>query len=106
MGTYNATYYYRTRDFANNRFISHSAFCQIIKETAKKYQIKLLERTFTRCYNELLWVLKKNVRRSYYNNDTMRCEIYDLDVEERSCAACLMKCDRRYRAIYKYKHQS
>jgi Zn-finger domain-containing protein len=99
MKTYNATYFYMTKDFANNSFFRHRAQCVIIGETEKRYKIKLIESIYNRRYDEELWVLKKNVMRSYLCNETERCEIYDLTPAVESCRACLQRCDRRYRML-------
>jgi hypothetical protein len=101
MKTYNATYFYLTKDFTNNSFFRHSAQCVIIAETAKCYRIKLLESIYNRRYGETLWVLKKNVLPSRLCNENNVCELYDLTPANESCCACRERCDRRFRTLIK-----
>lgn len=79
--------------------------CRIVGETIKSYQIKLVEATNDRLPDEILWVRKKSVVRSYFNNETECCDIYELTPVEQSCRACLQRCYRRYDLLSIIKKQ-
>lgn len=95
MGTYDATYTYFTKDFANERFVKHSARCVVLKETVKSYLIRLKAKIPNHAPEEQLWVRKKSILRSYLNLSTGLCDLYGLTPAEESCRACLQRCYRR-----------
>lgn len=96
-GTYDAIYTYYTKDFFNNTLIRHTSQCIIVGETEKSYKIRLIEATFNRWPNEIIWVRKKSIQRSYFNNETKICDVYGLSPVDQSCRACLQQCERRFR---------
>lgn len=102
-GTYNAIYTYYTKDFFNNTLVKHTSQCVIVGETEKSYRIRLIEATFNRCPNSVIWVRKKSIQlRSYYNNETKICDIYELSPVEQSCCACIQRCERKFRLNNNY----
>ena len=96
-GSYDATYTYYTKDFANGTLIRHTSWCTIIGETEKSYKIRLVEAIYNRFPDEIMWVRKKSICRSYLNNETKICDIYKISPAENSCRTCLQDCDRRNR---------
>lgn len=95
-GTYDAIYHYFIKNFNTNGLEPRDARCVIIGETEKSYRIKLIEATYNRLPDEVLWVRKISVERSYLNNKTKICDIYNLSPAEQSCRACIQRCWRRY----------
>lgn len=95
-GDYDGLYVYFVKNFNYDRLDKQTARCVIIKETDKSYQIRLNECTNERCPGDKLWVRKKSVVRSYFNNHTKICDIYNMTPALQSCKTCLQNCQRRY----------
>lgn len=95
-GDYDGLYIYFVKNFSYDRLDRQTARCVIIKETDKSYRIRLTEFANGRFPGEELWVRKKSVVRSYLNNQTKICDIYNLVPALQSCRACFRKCQRRY----------
>lgn len=95
-GNYNGVYIYFVKDFKNDKLVKQSSRCVIIGETDKSYRIRLTEATYDRWPGDELWVRKKSVIRSYFNNETKICDTYNLTPADQSCRACLQRCQRRY----------
>lgn len=93
---YNALYTHYVRDYEKGTFNRLQSRCVVIGETAKSYRIRLIDVIQRREPGEELWVRKKAIFRSFYDNVTKRCEVYNLEVAEESCRACLQRCFRRY----------
>lgn len=96
IGSYDGKYFYLVKNFATDELVRQSSRCLIIGETKKSYRIRLLEYTNGHFPDECLWVRKRSVCRSYFNNETKTCEIYNLTPADQSCRACLQRCQRRY----------
>jgi hypothetical protein len=98
---YNALYTYFIKDYDRGTFNRFQARCRVIGETAKSYRIKLIDLIQRRLPDEELWVRKRSIFRSRFNNATKRCDIYNIEVREESCRACLQNCYRRYEMRHK-----
>lgn len=95
-GNYDGIYTYSVKDFRNNILLKQSSRCIIIGKTNKSYRIRLMEATYDRLPDDELWVRKKSVLRSYFNNETKICDIYINTPAEQSCRACIQRCQRKY----------
>lgn len=69
---YDGTYFYLVKNFATDELVRQKSRCVIIGETKKSYRIRLLEYTNGHFPDECLWVRKKSICRSYFNNETER----------------------------------
>lgn len=105
-GNYDGIYFYFVKNFTTDKLVRQSSRCLIIGETKKSYRIKLLEYANGHFPDENLWVRKKSICRSYFNNETKICDIYNLTPVELSCKVCLRKCWRRYDLLRKREPQS
>lgn len=105
-GNYNGMYFYLVKNFATNELVKQKSRCLIIGETEKSYRIKLLEYSNGHFPDECLWVRKKSVCRSYFNNETKVCEMYNLTPVEQSCRACIQHCQCKYDLLCKRGLQS
>lgn len=104
-GNYDGTYFYFVKNFATDELVKQKSLCLIIDETEKSYRIRLREYANGHFPDECLWVRKKSVCRSYLNNETKTCDIYNLTPAEQSCKACLQRCQRRYDLLSKREPQ-
>ena len=96
MNHFAAKYRFFTKDFKTQTLVSSVADCVVIAETDKSYKIRLLAPIQRRLPDEELWVRKKNVfSRSYLTFGTRYCNIYNQEVNEQSCQACLQPCVER-----------
>lgn len=93
---YNGRYIYFIKNFNTDKLERRKARCVLLKQTPKSYRIRLVDATYDRKPDDVLWVRKKSVIRSYLNNETGMCDIYNLNPAEQSCRACLQKCLKRY----------
>jgi hypothetical protein len=84
-------YTYTIKDFYNDVLKQGKARCEVIGETDRSYQIKLLDCTNVHFAQDILIVRKKSVFISYRRKDGY-CEKYQLSVLNQSCLACLQKC--------------
>ena len=97
---YNAVYAHYLRNMENGNLSRAYSRCKVIGETARSYRIKLTDTIQRRSPGEELWVRKKSVFRSRFNNVTARCDIYNIEVREESCKACLQNCYRNRELLY------
>lgn len=92
MKEYNALYTYFVRDFEKGIYNKLTARCIVIGETIKSYRIKLIDVIQRRLPGECLWVRKKSVFRSMKNNESGKCDKYNIVVSDENCRACLYGC--------------
>ena len=98
MNHFAAKYKFWKRDFKKRTLISAKVDCVVIQETDKSYKIRLLEPIQRRLPNEEFWVQKKSICcRSYLTYGTRYCNMYNQEVSEQSCLACLHLCLERNR---------
>lgn len=98
MNEFAAKYKFLIKDYKTQQLVSATADCVVIAETNKSYKIRLLTPIQRRLPDEELWVRKKNIYcRSYLTYGTRYCNMYNQEVGERSCAACLCNCLERNR---------
>lgn len=100
-GSYDGIYFYFVKNFATDELVRQTSRCVIIGETKKSYRIRLREYTNGHFPGTCLLVRKKSVSRSYFNNETKICDIYNLIPAEQSCKACIQRCQRRYDLLRK-----
>lgn len=93
---YNALYTHYVRDYERGTLRRLQSRCIVIGETAKSYRIRLLDVIQRRLPGEEFWVRKKSIFKSLYNNVSKCCDLYNLEVVDESCRACLQRCLRRY----------
>ena len=81
-GTYDGLYTYCVKNFFDGKLRRCRMRCEILKETAKSYRIKLGDCSVNRLCGDEIWVRKKSVFRSYLNKDNGVCEIYNLSLSK------------------------
>lgn len=95
-GTYDGLYTYYVKNFFDGKLRRCRMRCEILKETAKSYRIKLGNCSVKRLCGDEIWVRKKSIFRSYLNKDNGVCEIYNLSPAVNSCKACLQNCFNKF----------
>lgn len=93
MNKHIGLYRHFVKDYDSQRLVAASVRCVVLDETDKSYKIKILRGIQRRDPGEELWVRKKSIiRRSYLILGTRFCEMYNMEVTEQNCLACVQNC--------------